>query len=130
MRTFVLATALLAATATFAQQPPGTPPAAPPPGEGQPVTPVPTPQNQTPGMQPDRSMPPTTNPNPTPVPTAPGPGSTPGQMAPGAPMSSPAAPQGTRAMAPRQAMTDYPVCSAQQRDGCRQPDGRRAPAPR
>jgi hypothetical protein len=31
---------------------------------------------------------------------------------------------------PRQAMTDYPVCTRAQRDNCRQPEGRRIPPPR
>jgi hypothetical protein len=127
MRHFVAATLLLLGTAALAQQAPGTPPGAPPPGEGQPVIPAPTPQGQMPGMNPDPSAPSSANPNATPGQMPPKPGGQSGTMGRTADsgMSGTGAAMGT----PR-AGGDYPLCTREQRDNCRQPEGRSVPAPR
>lgn len=94
-----------------------------------------TPTQTQPDMAPPGQTAPTTPPTPgaTPPQSPSSPATTPGE-------ATPARPDGSREMmGPNQmpqasspgqtAMTDYPVCTRQMRDRCRQPDGRRIPPP-
>lgn len=113
MRALILLTVGIAGAAWAQTTPPQTQPDMAPPGQTSPTT------------APDRPMPP----------PAGDPVTAPGEATPPTPQGTPTPgsmgeDQAPRTAAPGQtAMTDYPVCTRQMRDRCRQPEGRRIPPP-
>jgi hypothetical protein len=108
MRSLLLATLLVAGSAWAQTAPPATQPDMAPPGQAMPTEPGEA------------------------VPVQPAVPPAPGEAAPAMPPAPGAVPQGqVRQARPgaETAMSDFPVCTREVRDRCRQPDGRRIPPP-